>query len=151
MGLQQSDLSPCIFTGVSIPGEPPIFVGMYIDDIIYFSCSDSVEKKFEELLSGIGTLDFMGQVGLFLGTEFCWHEHPDGHLTMVLTQQSFTETLLDSLQIERVHQSTFITPYQYDCCIDSIPHEPMTTTARNELRLRYQSLVGSLNWLAHTT
>lgn len=70
MGLQQSDLSPCIFTGVSIPGEPPIFVGMYIDDIIYFSCSDSVEKKFEELLSGIGTLDFMGQVGLFLGTDF---------------------------------------------------------------------------------
>jgi hypothetical protein len=27
----------------------------------------------------------------------------------------------------------------------------MTSTARDELRLRYQSLIGSLNWLAHTT
>jgi hypothetical protein len=151
MGLKQSELSPCIFTGVLIVGEPPIFVGIYVDDIIYFSSSDSVEKKFEELLSSIGTVDFMGQVGLFLGTEFSWQEHPDGHLSVVLTQQSFTEMLLDSLKIDRARQSLFLTPYQSDCCIDSVPHEPMTGTARNELRLRFQSLVGSLNWLAVTT
>jgi hypothetical protein len=150
MGLKQSELSPCIFTGVLIAGEPPIFVGIYVDDIIYFSCSDSVEMKFEELLSTLGSVDFMGQVGLFLGTEFSWQEHPDGHLTVVLTQQSVTETLLDSLKIERIRQSSFLTPYQSDCCIDSVPHEPMTGEARNELRLRFQSLVGSLNWLAHT-
>ena len=151
MGLKQSELSPCIFTEVLIAGEPPIFVGIYVDDIIYFSSSDSVEKKFEELLSSIGTVDFMGQVGLFLGTEFSWQEHPDGHLSVILTQQSFTEMLLDSLKIDRVRQSLFLTPYQSDCCIDSVPHEPMTGAARNELRLRFQSLVGSLNWLAVTT
>ncbi len=76
MGLKQSELSPCIFTGVLIAGEPPIFIGIYVDDIIYFSSSDSVEKKFEELLSSIGTVDFMGQVGLFLGTEFSWQANP---------------------------------------------------------------------------
>ncbi len=151
MGLRQSEISPCLFTGVIIPGEPPIYVRIYVDDIIYFSCSDSVEKRFEELLSVIGSVDFMGQVGQFLGTEFTWFEHPDGHLTVTLTQQSFTETLLDSLHIEHVRQSTFLTPYRSDCCIDSIPHESMTATARNALRLQYQSLVGSLNWLAHTT
>jgi hypothetical protein len=50
---------------VLVPGEPPIYVGIYVDDIIYFSASDLVEKKFEEKLSSIGTVDFMGQVSLF--------------------------------------------------------------------------------------
>ncbi|MFN9952902.1 MAG: hypothetical protein ACK55I_07365, partial [bacterium] len=35
--------------------------------------------------------------------------------------------------------------------IGSIPTLPMTSTERDQLRLQYQSLVGSLNWLAHTT
>ena len=59
--------------------------------------------------------------------------------------------MLESLYIERVRQSTFLTPYRSDCCIDSIPHESMSAGVRNSLRLCYQSLVGSLNWLAHTT
>jgi hypothetical protein len=70
MGLRNSETSPCLFTGVLIPGEPPVFVGIYVDDIIYFSCSDAVERKFEAQLSTIGSVDFMGQVSLFLGTEF---------------------------------------------------------------------------------
>ncbi|MFN9979303.1 MAG: hypothetical protein ACK53Y_05295, partial [bacterium] len=65
-----------------VPGGPPIFVGIYVDDIIYFSASDSVEKVFEEKLSSIGTVDFMGQVTLFLGTEFSWIHHADGHVTV---------------------------------------------------------------------
>ncbi len=72
MGLTQSTHSPCIFTGILLPGEPPIYIGIYVDDIIYFSCSDAVERKFEELLSTLGSVDFMGQVSLFLGTEFTW-------------------------------------------------------------------------------
>jgi hypothetical protein len=76
MGLKCSDTSPCLFTGVLIPGQPTIFVGIYVDDIIYFSSSNEVEKHFETLLSKIGTVDFMGQVSLFLGTEFSWMHHP---------------------------------------------------------------------------
>lgn len=68
MKLKSSENSPCIFTGVLVPGEPPTFLGIYVDDIIYFSSSDSVERIFEELLLTLGTVDFMGQVGLFLGT-----------------------------------------------------------------------------------
>ncbi len=62
MGLKASDHCPCLFTGVLIPGEPPIYIGIYVDDIIYFSASDHVECKFEESLSTIGSVDFMGQV-----------------------------------------------------------------------------------------
>jgi len=47
--------------------------------------------------------------------------------------------------------STFTTPYHSGYPINSIPHEEMSSTQRDSLQLQYQSLVGSLNWLAHTT
>jgi hypothetical protein len=91
LGLRQSTTSPCIFIGRLIEGGPPIYVGIYVDDIIYFSSSDEVEKHFESLLSGIGNVDFMGPVSHFLGIEFPWKYLPNGHLTVSLTQQSFIE------------------------------------------------------------
>jgi len=62
MGLSSSSTSPCLFMGTLISGEPPIYIGMHVDDIKYFSSSDPVERKFEDLLSTIGSVDFMGQV-----------------------------------------------------------------------------------------
>ncbi len=97
MGLQTSSTSPCLFVGTLVEGEPPIYVGIYVDDIIYFSTNDNVEKQFESYLSTIGSVDFMGQVSMFLGTEFTWVHHDDGHVTVTLMQQSFIETLTDSL------------------------------------------------------
>jgi hypothetical protein len=35
--------------------------------------------------------------------------------------------------------------------VDSIPFQDMSASNRDDLRLKFQSLVGSLNWLAHTT
>jgi hypothetical protein len=129
MGLKCSNISPCLFTGVLMPGQPPIYVGIYVDDIIYFSVSDDVEKQFESKLSTIGSVDFMGQVSLFLGTKFTWVHHEDGHLTVTLTQQSFIETLMDSLGISTSQLSTFTTPYKSGQSIDSVQHDPTLTTA----------------------
>jgi hypothetical protein len=39
IGLRSSNISPCLFVGQLIEGGPPIYVGIYIDDIIYFSVS----------------------------------------------------------------------------------------------------------------
>jgi len=151
MGLKNSGNSPCLFVGTLIEGLPPIYVGIYVDDIIYFSPDDAVEQKFEALLSSIGEVDFMGQVTHFLGIEFTWLHLQDGNLTVTLSQQSFTESLLDSLQLSHLGISHYSTPYQSGCSIDSIPSKDMSASERDPLRLKYQSLVGSLNWLAHTT
>jgi len=151
MGLKQSFISPCLFVGHLIEGGPLIYVGIHVDDIIYYSTSDDVEKEFELGLSKIGEVDFMGKVSHFLGIEFTWHTLPDEHLGVSLTQQSFIETLLDSLGIQLSGVSTFSSPYQLHSVIDSIPHQEMSSADRDNLCLRYQSLVGSLNWLAHTT
>jgi hypothetical protein len=96
MGLCCSDTSPCLFIGNLIEGEPPIYTGIHVDDIIYFSASNKVEHQFESLLSNIGTVEFMGQVSHFLGIEFNWKHHVDGNISVSLTQQSFTETLIES-------------------------------------------------------
>jgi len=58
---------------------------------------------------------------------------------------------LESLGFATDSISTFTTPYQSGISIDTIPNIDMTTSARDKLRLQFQSLVGSLNWLAHTT
>lgn len=118
MGLQKLEASPCLFTGMLVPGEPPIFVGIYVDGIIYFSLSDVVEKKFEEGLSPIGSVDFMGPVSLFLGTEFSWVTHEDGHLTVSLTQQSFAEVwkIVDCLPSSpHIALVNLLMPYLINC------------------------------------
>jgi hypothetical protein len=150
MGLQSSHTSSCLFVVELIEGEPPIYFRIYVDDIIYFSASDKVKRKFEESLSSICDVDFMGQVSYFLGIEFTW-KHTDGHLSVCLTQQSFTETLIDSLGLQSSSVSSFTTPYLLGLVIDSIPHHEMDSENHDKLCLQYQSLVGSLNWLAHTT
>jgi hypothetical protein len=151
MGLHHSDTSPCLFFGHIFEGEPPIYIGIYVDDIIYFSASDKVERYFESSFSTIGTVEFMGQVSHFLGIEFNWVHHPNGHVSVSLTQQSFTETLVESQHLMVSGTSTFITPYRSGLPIDAIPHQAMFSSDRDTLRLQYQSLVGSLTWLAHTT
>jgi hypothetical protein len=70
MGLRCSANFPCLFVGTLIEGALPIYVGIYVDDIIYFSPCDAVERSFESQLSTLGNIDFMGQVSLFLGIEF---------------------------------------------------------------------------------
>jgi hypothetical protein len=140
-----------LFIGNLVEGEPPIYVGIYVDDIVYFSKSDVVERNFEEGLSSIGSVDFMGQVSLFLGIEFSWVHHEDGNLSIHSTQQSFSESLLESLGFDHLSTSTFHTPYCSGLPVDSVRHEDMSSSDHDALRLAYQSLLGSLNWLAHTT
>ena len=111
IGLSSAAKSPCLFVGTLIDEEAPIYIGIYVDDIIYFSPSDKVEQKFEELLSTIDSVDFMGQGTHFLHIEFMCHHHQDGNVSVNLTQQSFVEMLLENLGFSSNTTSTFTTPY----------------------------------------
>lgn len=52
---------------------------------------------------------------------------------------------------DTLNGSCFGTPYRSGIPIDSIPTENLLSTQWDALLLQYQSLVESLNWLAHTT
>jgi hypothetical protein len=43
LGLKAHPTSPCLFHGNIIPGHPPIYLGLYVHDFIYFSESVDVE------------------------------------------------------------------------------------------------------------
>jgi len=147
LGLRQMAPNSCLFVGNLIEGGPPIYIGIYVDDIIYFSTCDNVEKKFEESLGNLVSVDLMGQVSHFLGIEFAWQHHPDGNISVSLTQQSFSENLIESFGFDNLKASSFATPYRSGLPIDSIPTEDMPTSQRDALRLQYQSLVGSIKIL----
>jgi hypothetical protein len=66
IGLQSSKTSPCLFIGNLIPGVPAIYVGIYLDDIIYFSDSDHVEQEFEQLLGSLFQLTSWDKFLIFL-------------------------------------------------------------------------------------
>ena len=68
-----------------------------------------------------------------LGIEFTWHHHSDGHVSVNLTQQSFVETLLETLGFSSRNQSTFTTPYHSGISIDTIPTQPMSSSDRDKL------------------
>jgi len=59
MGLKQNIYDPCLFTGFvrdpDDPTEPPatahLTLELYVDDFVFFSTSDEVEKKFQAILS----------------------------------------------------------------------------------------------------
>jgi hypothetical protein len=123
----------------------------HVDDIIYFSQDDQVEREVEKQLSSIGNVDFMGQVSHFLGVEFSWKHHDDGNLSVSLAQQSFAENLIDSVNYSTASVSSYVTPYRSGLPIDSVPSIQLSSSDQDKLRLNYQSLVGSPNWLAHTT
>jgi hypothetical protein len=66
IGLQQYPfLSPCIFYGTLIKGEPPLYLGLYVDDFYYFSASKAVEQKFEKDFGGKWTWNLMDQSHIF--------------------------------------------------------------------------------------
>ena len=51
IGLQRCKNDPCVFFGTILPGKPPLYLVLYVDDFVYFSADDEVERYFESALS----------------------------------------------------------------------------------------------------
>ena len=69
--------SPCIFYGYLLVSQPPIYVGIYVDNIIYFSESRQVEEIFEASLTSKIDVEFNGQIGYYLGINHTCIRHDD--------------------------------------------------------------------------
>jgi hypothetical protein len=84
-GLKPCPNSPCLFYGHPIPGKPPLYLAVYVDDVIYFSPDDTVERHFETTMQAQLRVDFFGTVEWFLGTYYDWSRE-DGHASVQLSQ-----------------------------------------------------------------
>ena len=105
MGLHPCPHSPCVFTGTPIPGQPPIYIATYVDDMCYFSASDAVEQWFETTLQSNLRVDIMGPVEWFLGTYYEWNVDPatrdvSCHMSQAATVDALLETNQMAVVIE---------------------------------------------------
>ena len=149
LGFESMPHDPCVFKCTPIPGEPPIFLGCYVDDFIFYSRSDRVEEWFEEMLTSKLRVDFMGAVSWFLGSSYEWHFLPNGKLTCHISQQAYTESLVE--KFDMVDSNPARSPYRSGLPIDRIPRDDVHPDNKKALVKEYQSLMGGLIWLVTNT
>ena len=112
--------NPCIFRG-SPDGIHEMYLGLYVDDFIYFTPNCDMEIIFEQKLKSITSVDFMGEVSHFIGIKFSWERKPNNHIGVHMTQEAFADNLIDNAGLT---QSNIVkTPYQSGHTVDNIPSE----------------------------
>ena len=150
IGMKKHPSSPCLFIGHLIPNEPPLYLGLYVDDFIYFSESKQVEKLFEKRFDKVIDIDWNGEIDYFLGVSFECVKHKDGKLTIHMHQEAFIDHLLKLAKLHEDTVNSVTTPYRKGFPIDAIPKLP-ESPQQAKLTHYMQSLVGSLNWLSIST
>ena len=151
VGLTPCPHEPCLFTGNPIPGRPPLYLALYVDDFVYFSADKDVERQFELDLQSKLVVDFMGDTEWFLGIKFDWTYRPNGSVDCFLSQAAYTESIVESMNLTMANTSPKMTPYRSGLPIDAIPHQEMSDEKREKLRSIYRSYIGQLVWLSTST
>ena len=151
LGLQPLPNAPCIFTGTLIAGEPPIYLGLFVDDFIYFSASSNVEDKFKALFGNEYKVDFQDEITHFLGMKFTNTRHDDGHIDIHMNQPADILDLIKKAGLHLPQTNSTPTPYRSGFPVDNIPDIEMSDTERAKLNKTLQEYVGSLNWLSTQT
>ena len=90
IGLNPLQNAPCLFHGQIIENKAPLFLGLYVDDFIYFSTDPDVEKAFETQLKSKTNVDFMGNVSHFLGHKFQWRQYYENNIPQLKVHVSQT-------------------------------------------------------------
>jgi hypothetical protein len=140
--------SPCLLDGHPIPGKPPLYLAVYIDDFIYFSPDESLESSFETTMQTQLYIDLFGTVEWFLDTYYdgsC----DNGHASLHLSQEAYSLKLISSHSM--TNDTSADMPYCSGRKTYDIPKTTVDTLEQDIVTIKYQSLVGSLLWLAYTT
>eukprot|EP00557_Chaetoceros_sp_GSL56_P012122 CAMPEP_0176484562 /NCGR_PEP_ID=MMETSP0200_2-20121128/4523_1 /TAXON_ID=947934 /ORGANISM="Chaetoceros sp., Strain GSL56" /LENGTH=448 /DNA_ID=CAMNT_0017881049 /DNA_START=464 /DNA_END=1808 /DNA_ORIENTATION=- len=145
INLQPCPNAPCIFSGTLITGKPPLYVGIYVDDFIYFSSDPSVELAFEQLLPTKTTLqiDFNNQIHTNGPSKWSCQQH--------LSQEADIHQLLYDHNLHTPSTITKPTPYRSGHPVDSIPTIALLPERRIELETKLRTIIGSLNWISTQT
>ena len=151
IGLKQHPTSPCIFYGSLIKGEPPLFLGLYVDDFLYFSESEKVEQVFQERFGAEIDTDFNGKIGYFLGINFDCTRHDDDNVTIHLSQEAFIDNLCELAGLSSAAVNTVKTPYKSGYPVDTIPFNKLPQKEQGEMIHTMQVYIGCLTWLSIST
>ena len=144
--------SPCLFIGHLIANQPPVYLGLYVDDFIYFSESREAEQHFEKAFGARLDTDFNGDIQWFLGIKFQTQRTKQDNVSILMSQSAFIDTLLQMTDLDKPHINEPKTPYRIGYPIDSIPIIPLKNLDEQaRLKHRMQQLIGCLTWLSIST
>ena len=121
----------CVYKCIPIAGQPPIYVGLYVDNLVYYSKSDKVEEWLENQLKSHVKVDFIGDTSWFLGQRYDWHTDPNGKVSCYISQQAFIEQMLEPFKLEQ--WKTVQTPYRSGLKIDCIELDNQPKPERERL------------------
>ena len=149
IGFESMGQDRCVYKCTPIPGKPPICLGLYVDDFVFYSKSEEVEEWFEQQLKSKVKVDFMGTVSWFLGQAYEWHRFDDGRVTCHISQQAFIDQMLEKHKLTDCKPSR--TPYRSGLVIDRVNRDEVDPCDKEELVNAYQSIMGGLTWLSINT
>eukprot|EP00957_Ditylum_brightwellii_P208165 15356134-Ditylum_brightwellii.AAC.1 len=115
----------------------------------WFNCQETFET---EVAARVTKIKLIGQTPHFLGIKFQWICHADGHLACKLSQEAFTDNLVEIAELCSNFITYPLTLYRSGLPIDSITNNPPEDPTKYELlETKCRSIAGSLNWVALST
>ena len=108
-----------MFKGKILQHKKPLYLGLYVNDFVYFSEDPAVEHAFQQKFSSLSNVNFMGKGTHFLGIKFEWKSTPDNVLAH-LSQPAFTENLIKFAGLDHDSALTKPSPYRSGLPIDAI-------------------------------
>jgi hypothetical protein len=124
----------------------------HIDDFVYFSKDPKVKKLFEHLLHQQIKVEVMGLTDWFGGIHFLWR-FTNSDAAVHLNQSGYAANLVKQFSWDSWDITPTATPYRSGVPINSIA--PYTNEDASPAQLcqteAYQSLIGSIGWLATAT
>ena len=152
MGMKQSKTAPCLFYGTTIEAELPIYLGLYVNDFMYyyFSESDKVEEYFETEFQKHVPVTFDKEVDYFLGIKF-QNEKKNGHVSIKLSQAAYVDEICKQTKLDSKSIITPKSPYRSGLPVDSIPDIDYNEIEQKRYTLQMQTIIGSLKWLSVST
>jgi hypothetical protein len=134
-----------------LPGKPPIYVAIYVDDLIYFRLDDEVEQYFRSTLSQKVKVDFAGDAEWYIRIKFDWHKATNVSVSCSLSQEGYAATIVEEMGLSSAMKSPLMTPFHSGLPVGAIPYVDMLPAERAPLIAMIQSWMGMLNWLQQCT
>ena len=86
MDFKSMDQDNCVFHCTPFKGEHPIYIGLYVDDFVYYSKSNRVQEWFKNELKSRIKVGFMGDFSWFLGQRYNWYTDLDSKVSVHILQ-----------------------------------------------------------------
>ena len=107
--------------------NPPLYLGLYVDEFSFFSCSNAVEQKFCNLLNDVYTVFYEDSLEWFLGMKFEWKETEDS-LKCHVHQEAFILDIVDCHNLNDCNKPPRATPFRSGFPVNNIQPSTLPDT-----------------------